>query len=804
MLLSACVVAGQTIDVVNSRSQPNQWNNLVGTLTPDQAALWSTPWNSSAAPTTTPAPQSIGSASPPFSTQPPQTTPAFAAKVGTSYIQTADASLGRPQSGYPTTEMGAIQSAAVPVVNNVLQTPQSTVQLVNESTTSFPNLNAPNLNAAWGNLSEAPAQAAVQRPTIGQKAATELKTAMRQLNPFSSRESTSAASGLSATNRNLFTEPIGPSGPQTSASQVSVPQVSAPTIPQFVNSPQSNGPSNVVHGPQFVDAPFGGPPSFPPPAFTATSQSTPHVESMNKAALEPGFKAPPLVGTPLMAANNGNKGSLPIPIHESPFGSAPQQVPQSQWQSPTPSTPGQANRSPVFGAPPSTATTPNPNLKSLVPQAGTVKPSNTQVIAPYSYSDPLTAQMAQRDIDRFVAGSVNNFRQPSAPCDPVLAQPCGPTGCGSLCGCRPPCSSPLWLQWETLIYYIDGYRTPPLLTRSPEGTTPTDIGILGRDTTETIFGGNSINDGIRSAGRLRAGWWFDKCRKFGLDGEFFALTDGGDDDFRTRYGGTSTIARPFFNESTGAQDAEVLNMPGLARGVFDANLSTRIYSGAPTMRFNMKCCSDECDPCNPCQTNDQTRVDLLAGYRYFHLGETLQLYETFEPDNNLYPEGTTYELFDEYRTRNDFHGVEIGFDWKRQHNRWYSELLGLVALGQVKRTVDINGRSRVTVPGLFDTEFNSGFYTEAKEQGRTTDRSFAVLPQARVKIGYCITPTVRVHVGYDILYLSKAVRPGTQIDPSINPDTLLTDQPTPDRLQRDLPDDDFWMQGVSIGAIYNF
>ena len=52
--------------------------------------------------------------------------------------------------------------------------------------------------------------------------------------------------------------------------------------------------------------------------------------------------------------------------------------------------------------------------------------------------------------------------------------------------------------------------------------------------------------------------------------------------------------------------------------------------------------------------------------------------------------------------------------------------------------------------------------------GRYTQSKFAVVPEAGVKIGYHLTPNLRLAVGYNFLYLSSVLRPGDQIDTGLD------------------------------------
>jgi hypothetical protein len=52
--------------------------------------------------------------------------------------------------------------------------------------------------------------------------------------------------------------------------------------------------------------------------------------------------------------------------------------------------------------------------------------------------------------------------------------------------------------------------------------------------------------------------------------------------------------------------------------------------------------------------------------------------------------------------------------------------------------------------------------------GNFTRDKFAVLPEVGLKVGYHVTPNLRLAVGYNFLYLSDVVRPGDQIDSGLD------------------------------------
>ncbi len=358
-------------------------------------------------------------------------------------------------------------------------------------------------------------------------------------------------------------------------------------------------------------------------------------------------------------------------------------------------------------------------------------------------------------------------------------------------------TGPFWSQYEALLYAVEGYNVPALITSSPAGTPPNQIGIAGAPTTSTLFGNKALSDDLQVGGRFRLGAWLDNCRELGVEGEFFGL--GNSDDYNTSRG-NSIVARPYNSIGDGFNGpaAEIVNLPGLSIGDADVHSNTHVYSAAPMLRLNRQWC------CYSADSRVQSRFDLLAGYRFFHFGESLRISEQFQPDNGFFPDGTTYRFTDEYRAYNDFHGMELGFDWMRQRNRYTFELLGKVAIGGVRRVADIRGSSSVFVPNAIDESFNTGFYVNPDDVGRTVSRKFSAIPQVRVKIGYFVTRNLRVTAGYDFMTITSIIRPAHLIDQDVDPDELLTNATDTNASRRRLPTDSTWLQGSSIGLTYRF
>ena len=87
--------------------------------------------------------------------------------------------------------------------------------------------------------------------------------------------------------------------------------------------------------------------------------------------------------------------------------------------------------------------------------------------------------------------------------------------------------------------------------------------------------------------------------------------------------------------------------------------------------------------------------------------------------------------------------------------------------------------------------------------------SFAVVPEVQIEAGLRLPNGIRPFIAYNFIYLSNVVRPGDQIDTTLNltgnavidPGSSLTGAARPQRL---IHSSGFWAQGVNIGMSYAF
>jgi hypothetical protein len=386
---------------------------------------------------------------------------------------------------------------------------------------------------------------------------------------------------------------------------------------------------------------------------------------------------------------------------------------------------------------------------------------------------------------------------------PMISPATGPQPSGGSCAAGPSCpldvsSCPstgrFWIGADYLLWQVRGDSVPALVTTSPPGTARTGAGVLSSPGTSTLFGDSALNNDWRSGFRLDAGGWLDCDQKFGVEADFFILGNA-TSNFNMSSDGNPILARPFFNVLTGMQDSELIAYPGVLNGQVAIRDTSSLLGTGVWARCNL-CCS-------PCY-----RLDALLGYRYLRLADNLGINENLtstDPTSTTVPLGTRVDVSDEFDTMNNFNGVDLGLAGEWHHGNWVVEGAMKVALGVTNSEVDVNGSTTIAVPGFAPLTQPGGLLALSSNSGRYSKDRFSVVPEAGIKLGYDVTPHVRVAVGYDFLYWTDVMRPGGQIDTVVNPNLLAPATPGgPARPMRLDDTTDIWVQGVSFSLEFRF
>lgn len=359
--------------------------------------------------------------------------------------------------------------------------------------------------------------------------------------------------------------------------------------------------------------------------------------------------------------------------------------------------------------------------------------------------------------------------------------------------CRP---TRFWVDAEFLLWFIRATRLPPLYTAG----SPTDIlpGAIGMPGTSVLFGGTNINYDVREGGRFGGGVWLDDDHLFGVEANYLFLGSKSVGYANASSGTPSSavLARPFIDAVAGTESSSLVAYPGLSAGTVQAAITSRLQGAEVNGLLNLHC--------GAC-----LRADLLTGFRFLRFQERLGIAEG-EQVSATAPAfaGDTIGVVDHFDTTNDFYGGNIGVRGSVGWGRWDLASVAKVALGDVHQLITIAGTTSIAPPGQPATVTPAGLLALPTNSGSFTRNVFAVLPEGDLSVGFWFTKHLRAYIGYSFVYLSNVVRPGDQIDRTVNttfvPTTLNPGPTSPARPAFSLYATDFWAQGINFGLTYRY
>jgi len=365
-----------------------------------------------------------------------------------------------------------------------------------------------------------------------------------------------------------------------------------------------------------------------------------------------------------------------------------------------------------------------------------------------------------------------------------------------------------WVSVDYLNWTQKGMDLPPLVTTSPLNTARSNAGVLTQGTTSVLYGDDEVLDDGFNGLRLNFGVWLDRGHTWGLGAEYFDLAEESDSFSRTSTGavGSQILARPFFNVGTTnpGEDAELVSFPSVLRGTVSARATSDLVGAAVNLRYRTNC-NTGCERdwmCGGC-SNVHSRADLLFGYRYLQLHESVSINEdlvSLLPD----PDDGTFAIDDTFETRNTFNGVDLGMLYNRRRGVWTLDLLAKMALGNTRQVVNISG---TTLTDDVEQLPAGGLLAQQSNIGRHERDRFAVVPELGATLGYHITPNFKLRAGYTFIYWSNVVRSGDQIDLDVNPNFLppaIGNITSSRRPRFEFNDSDYYVQGVNLGAEYTW
>ncbi len=371
-----------------------------------------------------------------------------------------------------------------------------------------------------------------------------------------------------------------------------------------------------------------------------------------------------------------------------------------------------------------------------------------------------------------------------APADPPASAPTAPEAKSIPPERRHGPLGPGWDDAQLLYWWPERQPIPPLVFGNRSGLPP----LPGTNDTRLLAGGRAIDSQPSAGGRFLLGTPINTDETIGLEAAYFFLGTRSFREYVRNSGGIQTFGLPYTNAATGVNEILTLARPGVTDSTLVASTSVRVQGWEVNSVANVM---DE----------KYVKVNALLGWRYFQVHEGLRIEQTqlrYTPDVGM------IRTADQFDAHNRFHGGQIGLHSDMRRGIVFCEMTAKVAFGQTYEVVKQEGMTILQTPFTTRAYGGSGIYVQPSSAGRTANGVFAVVPEGTVKFGFRVGDAGRLYVGYSFIYLSDAVRPGDQIDRTLNPSQVpLVSGTGPvynaDRPSRLFNRSDFWTQGLIIG-----
>jgi hypothetical protein len=384
-------------------------------------------------------------------------------------------------------------------------------------------------------------------------------------------------------------------------------------------------------------------------------------------------------------------------------------------------------------------------------------------------------------------------------------------GWSEACGCPQP--SRVWGSAEYLLWWVkDGPLPFPFVLTGPVNGPPpnNNPGALNEGGFPIL--GKSVEFGALSGVRASVGGWLDAGGTLGIEGSGFLLPQ----QSKTFRAASDANGNPVLGfryldtpaSGNGPEDIFQASIPpGNANGVGP-------FAGSLAVISHTRLWGADVNAVAGLANGGGLRLQALGGFRYVDLSEDLSLQlqstaldgSTVFFQGNAFPAPSAVATTDLFRTRNQFYGGQLGVRGEFSLGNFIVSSTGKVALGSNHEAVEVQGTSTLFPNPGPTTTVPVGQFAGPSNIGRRTRDEFAVIPEVEVKVGYQVTNWLRATVGYNFLYVSRVVRPGSQVDlfvnDSVNPvngafgvapiDRSALPQPLFNRT-------DFWAQGITFG-----
>jgi opacity protein-like surface antigen len=371
---------------------------------------------------------------------------------------------------------------------------------------------------------------------------------------------------------------------------------------------------------------------------------------------------------------------------------------------------------------------------------------------------------------------------------------------------------------DYLLWWVKGAPlSVPLVTTGPksnhegiDNSNQTTI-LYGAPFAPAVGGNDTQNFNGLSGARLRLGYWLDDAQHVAVEAGGFALQQGSAPfDIQSNSAGSPGLSIPLYNSFFYLPEGRCgpARQPSCGTGVGEDRAPVAIpneLAGSVSISNTLQLWGLHANAVENVIRTPTWDLSALGGFRYLNLSENFNMYSTITGITGSAFASQSGFADDNFATQNQFYGALLGLRALGSFGPFSLESTLTAALGVNHEAIGIDGSYQAH--GFFTTSGPYGIFATPANSGISSSNEFAVVPEAQIKLGYNITPAIRLIVGYDFLYGSNVVRPTDQIDRNVvkgqfyQEDPYSTSLAYPRRLDKTT---DFYTQGVSIGLAARF
>jgi hypothetical protein len=352
-----------------------------------------------------------------------------------------------------------------------------------------------------------------------------------------------------------------------------------------------------------------------------------------------------------------------------------------------------------------------------------------------------------------------------------------------------------WIRGEWLYWSLRNAPVPPLIvTGNPNFA---NAGIPGGGNIHPLVG-PSRDQGMFHGGRATVGGWLDPDGELGVEASAFVLQRRSTSDV---FQGSSTLPLLVpFQSSTGDVGAYAFSFPGATTGRLSVDTATQLLGAEANFLHRW-------------YSNRGVTVDGIFGYRFLSLTERLDLFGQSQATGAqlsfaglAVPRSGTLFTADSFRTRNEFHGGQLGARLEVRRDMFTFGVSQKFGIGSNTQILLTEGKTMATVLDVSRVA-PGGVRVLPSNAGRDTNDDFSFIADTRIEVGVQLTKCFSVRAGYNLLFWSDVLRPANVVSPvltlsQVPVDPSFSSTPVPNaRPVNVFRSSDFLAQGLSVAAV---